>query len=247
VISNIAPHLLPEKAISLKTTSYSPYVKPSTSRGFLGPHVYQYNQQYLSSTASPETIVMEPSFDLHAFVSSMNGIGDLSIADSPMLESAYRTSLDPYFSNLALGKIMQDGWFDLESHLIDLSCLYYTGISPTLDFKLSVLAYRDHPLPKSLKQAICFHSCFMSTHPALFPSGPPTMRDRIEVAQNYTPDVVNDDFVVESTDNMTLCDTVRAMLIHAVSQYGLGNGRVSTQILGILCSCSKSISFFETL
>jgi hypothetical protein len=57
------------------------------------------------------------------------------------------------------------------------------------------------------------------------------MQDRIDAAQKYIPDVTRDNYARVGNSNMELCDSIRAMLIHTISQYSLGNGQISTKIL----------------
>jgi hypothetical protein len=183
-----------------------------------------------------EPFLTEPLFDFNSFVTSMNGdagesFGNL-LVDPVLIESALRTSYDPYFSNLSITNFPSLNG-DLESHLVSLSCLFYVGMSPSFNMKSTMLVYRSHPFSKPLIQAICYHACFLSNHPMLFPTGNPTLKTRIDVAKQYS---LEENCITEGIDNISLCDTIRAMLIHAITQYGIGNGMQSTQILGIILS-----------
>jgi hypothetical protein len=251
IISTFAPQLLLDDTLSSDSqtkVNYSPSFKVTSmaqlSEGAL----------YVPTIQPARQITMEPLYDpmmdFPAFTTTMTGVQSLTIEelqmDDILLQSAYRTSLDPYFSNLSLpGSFDYPSLMDFETHLVQLSALYYTGISPTADFKLGVLLHRSAPLPKYMRQALCFHSCFLSTHPALFPNGNPTMQDRIDAAQNYIPDVTKDNFSRIGTTNVDLCDTIRAMLVHTISQYSLGNGQVSTKILAKAFHYSKHFNILH--
>jgi hypothetical protein len=96
------------------------------------------------------------------------------------------------------------------------------------------LCQRDTPLSYYLKKAVCFHSCFISTHPDLFPNNPnPTFNDRLQAAQNYAIDPMHFEFMnqVNPMDNQQLCDDIRAVLVHCLTQFCIGNSVYALELL----------------
>jgi hypothetical protein len=173
--------------------------------------------------------------DFNTFTNSMGISLDTYGADIGMFEAAFQSSLDPYYSALAIppNSLIPVLDSDVNEHLEGLSFLFYCGYSPLSDFSCSIPLHRPQKLSESLKQEISYHSCFYSAHPSLF-TKKPTMKERLRVAENFVPDIVKDLYSSQPTDNITICDNIRALILHAITQYAIGNGMESTELIGII-------------
>ncbi|KAJ3364751.1 hypothetical protein HDU91_002439, partial [Kappamyces sp. JEL0680] len=86
-------------------------------------------------------------------------------------------------------------------------------------------ALRGGRISEKLQNALCAHACFISTHPTLFGGNPkPTFQQRVQAASRFKVSFDQEAFTGgEVLDNQALCDEIRAMLIHSLTMYSIGN------------------------
>lgn len=75
----------------------------------------------------------------------------------------------------------------------------------------------------------------MSNHPLIFEKTP-TFEERMKAAEKYQLDVSHEGFIskIDQSNNQEVCDGIRALLIHAISQFSIGNAIGSIDLLCIL-------------
>ncbi|KAJ3317193.1 hypothetical protein HDV06_001941 [Boothiomyces sp. JEL0866] len=129
----------------------------------------------------------------------------------------------------------------LVKHLVDSSYLYYCGFSCDDDLQ-STPPYRREQISNNLKNALCFHSVFYSTSENLFPHKQPTKHERLIASKRFEISANS----YKRFDNQLLCDDVRALLLHANSQFNLGNLDVSKKMFVEAYSTGKRNGLFNT-
>ncbi|KAJ3362409.1 hypothetical protein HDU91_003419 [Kappamyces sp. JEL0680] len=140
------------------------------------------------------------------------------------------SSLDSTYSNSSLPSVTarqssQAAETELEDHLLSLAFLGLSGLSCELNLGPIEPTKRSFPLSQELKRAFCFRGCFFSTHPLLFGDDKaPSLEKRIRVAsERYPWDEV---FALggsgfDFSDPIRVCDTIRALFVHAVTFYSM--------------------------
>jgi hypothetical protein len=126
----------------------------------------------------------------------------------------------------------------LEEHLLGLSDLFFSGFSVDNQFRHVILLDRGRPLSPQLRKALCYHGIFMSKHPQLFPGiAKPTFEDRLRVSRKYSLTIENEMIrsLNRSVDNQSLCDDIRASIVHALTLCGIGKLDDVFVVICILC------------
>jgi hypothetical protein len=75
----------------------------------------------------------------------------------------------------------------------------------------------------------------MTNHPLIFET-PPSFEERLKAAEKYQIYTSHEGFLskIDRSNNQEVCDGIRALLIHAISQFSIGNAVGSIDLLCIL-------------
>ncbi|KAJ3362408.1 hypothetical protein HDU91_003418 [Kappamyces sp. JEL0680] len=157
------------------------------------------------------------------------------------LEPSFEDSFDTYFTPMPMlpspetASSAQTGLEDVETHLLNLSSIFNAGISCEDGLVAIGTIFRKTPLGENLKRALCYHSCFWSTHPDLFGGKSPqniTFADRLQVANerfSIPTDCSIRDYSFSS--NREVCDEIRALTVHLITQFSIGNGDRAIELI----------------
>ncbi|KAJ3369151.1 hypothetical protein HDU91_007454 [Kappamyces sp. JEL0680] len=112
---------------------------------------------------------------------------------------------------------------ELDQHLLTLSNLFYSGHN--IDNSFLFVALCGKPLSEKLMNAICFRASFLSKHPLLLLGQfSLSFSERLQIANSFRLNFEQDAlFTGKPIDNQLLCDDIRAMLVHSLALFSIGN------------------------